>query len=110
MNKSSLYKGCLEPMILQLLQENGRMYGYEITQRVKEKTQGQLQITEGALYPLLHRLESEGLLEVEMENIGNRVRKYYSLTRAGRKQTATAMSELQTFLRTLQAFMNPKTA
>lgn len=110
MNKTSLYKGCLEPIVLQLLKDNGRMYGYEITQRVKEKTSGELQITEGALYPLLHRLEAEGLLEVDMENIGNRVRKYYSLTKAGKKQTAAAISELQVFLQTLQTFVHPKTA
>jgi PadR family transcriptional regulator, regulatory protein PadR len=110
MNKSSLYKGCLEPIILRLLKDNVRMYGYEITQRVKEMTGGELQITEGALYPLLHRLESDGLLEVELENIGNRVRKYYSLTKAGKKETSTAMAELQLFLKTMQTLANPKIA
>lgn len=85
MNKANLYKGCLEPIILKLLGDNGRMYGYEITQRVKKLTAGELKITEGALYPLLHRLEAEGVLEVETENMGNRVRKYYSLTKAGKK-------------------------
>jgi PadR family transcriptional regulator PadR len=58
-NKSNLYKGCLEPIILKLLRENKRMYGYEITRKVKEITSGEFQITEGALYPLLHRLEAE---------------------------------------------------
>ena len=46
MNKSNLYKGCLEPIIMQLLKHNGRMYGYEITQQVKVITKGELQITE----------------------------------------------------------------
>ncbi|MCH5690468.1 helix-turn-helix transcriptional regulator [Niabella sp. W65] len=87
MNKTSLYKGCLEPIVLKLLDDNGRMYGYQITQKVKEATAGELNITEGALYPLLHRLEAEGVLEVEMENIGNRIRKYYSLTKAGKKRS-----------------------
>mgnify|MGYP001556217189 CR=1 FL=1 len=110
MNKSILYKGCLEPIILKLLNENKRMYGYEITQRVKELTKGELNITEGALYPLLHRLEAEGILEAEMENIGNRVRKYYSLTKDGKKQKSAAMSELQNFVDTLQLLLNPKLA
>ena len=86
MNKSTLYKGCLEPIIMRLLKDNGRMYGYQITQMVKEITKGELQITEGALYPLLHKLEEQGILETELENVGNRVRKYYSLTKAGKKQ------------------------
>lgn len=84
------------------------MYGYEITQRVKDLTGGELNITEGALYPLLHRLEGAGLLEVEMENIGNRIRKYYSLTKAGKKESAAAMEELKTFLQTMQFLIQPQ--
>ena len=93
---------------MQLLKENGRMYGFEITQEVKKITQGQLKITEGALYPLLHRLEADGLLEVSMENIGNRIRKYYSLTKPGKKQTAGARNEIQNFVETLQILFKPK--
>ena len=108
MNKKVLYKGCLEPILLKLLHENGRMYGYEITRKVKELTAGELNITEGALYPLLHRLEADGVLEPEMENIGNRVRKYYSLTQNGRKEKVKAVSELENFAQTLQLLLNPK--
>lgn len=110
MDKKILYKGCLEPILLKLLSENGRMYGYEITQRVKEITAGELKITEGALYPLLHRLEAEGILEAEMENIGNRVRKYYSLTKTGKKEKSKAIAELENFASTLQLLLNPKLA
>ena len=110
MNKSALYKGCLEPILLQLLHDQGRMYGYEITQKVRELTKGELQITEGALYPLLHRLEDQGVLQVEMENIGNRVRKYYSLTAAGSRERGRAESELQSFLQTLQILLKPNPA
>lgn len=110
MNKAALYKGCLEPIILQLLKDNGRMYGYQITQQAKEITKGHLSITEGALYPLLHRLEEEGLLETEIESVGNRMRKYYSLTKAGKKQTVQVQSELQSFLNNLTLIFQPKTA
>lgn len=94
---------------MQLLKDNGRMYGFEITQKVKKITQNELKITEGALYPLLHRLEAEGVLEANMENIGNRVRKYYSLTKKGKKQTAGAFLEVQSFVETLQILFRPKT-
>lgn len=110
MKKSFFYKGLLEPIVLQLLKDNHRMYGFEISQKVKLLTKDELQITEGALYPLLHRLEAEGLLEVEMENIGNRVRKYYSLTKAGKKQTTGSLNEVQTFVKTLELLFNPKLA
>ncbi len=86
------------------------MYGYQITQMVKEITKGELQITEGALYPLLHKLEEQGILETELENVGNRVRKYYTLTKAGKKQTSMAMEELKTFMQSLQLIVNPKLA
>lgn len=84
------------------------MYGYEITQKVKEITQGDLMITEGALYPLLHRLEAEGVIEAETEHIGNRMRKYYSLTKAGQKESVKHLEELQRFLNTMNQILNPK--
>ena len=57
-------KGSLSTIILKLLHDNGRMYGYEITQKVKEITQEDIQITEGALYPILHKFEAEEILMV----------------------------------------------
>ncbi|WP_439507001.1 PadR family transcriptional regulator [Sediminibacterium sp.] len=110
MKKSSLYKGCLEPILLRLLKDNGRMYGYQMTQMVKEITKGELAITEGALYPLLHKLEEQGIVETETEMNGNRMRKYYSLTKAGKKQTSLAMEEMKAFMQSLEFIVNPKTA
>lgn len=107
MNRQSLYKGCLEPIVLQLLGSHDRMYGYEITTKVKELTKGALQITEGALYPLLHRLEGEGVLSVEIEHIGNRMRKYYRLTPQGQHSRKNALSELKDFIETLQILSKP---
>ena len=80
MGNQKLYKGSLQTIILKLLESNDKMYGYEITQKVKELTKGELQITEGALYPALHKLEADGLLDVEVAKVGNRLRKYYKLT------------------------------
>jgi PadR family transcriptional regulator PadR len=110
MKNSSLYKGCLEPIILQLLKNNGRMYGYQITQLVKETTKGELNITEGALYPLLHKLEEQGIVETELEQIGNRMRKYYSLTKQGKKETNLAIEEMKTFIESLQILVHSKYA
>lgn len=108
MIKSTLYKGFLEPIILQLLKDTGRMYGFEITQKVKSITQGKLNITEGALYPLLHRMEGDGILEVEIERVGNRIRKYYSLTKSGKKQGSGKSFEVLEFISTLNLVFNPK--
>lgn len=108
MGNQKLYKGSLQTIILKLLAQNDKMYGYEITQKVKELTKGELKITEGALYPALHKLEAEGLLDVEVAKVGNRLRKYYKLTESGTKETANKLEEMQEFLKTMQQLVNPK--
>ena len=110
MGNQKLYKGSLQTIILKLLEGRKKMYGYEITQKVKELTKGELSITEGALYPALHKLEAEGLLEVEVAKVDNRLRKYYKLTENGSKETLNRMAELQTFIATMQNILNPKLA
>lgn len=108
MGNQKLYKGSLQTIILQLLASNEKMYGYEITQKVKELTKGELNITEGALYPALHKLEADGLLDVEVANVGNRLRKYYKLTENCSKETVSKLEEMQEFLKTMQQLVNPK--
>ncbi len=108
MYSSELLKGTLKTIILQLLKEKGRMYGYEMTQWVKETSKDQIQITEGALYPLLHALEANGDVETETEYVGKRVRKYYRLTSQGKKNTKKKVSELESFMETIQLLLHPK--
>ena len=108
MKNQKLYKGSLQTIILNLLDDKGRLYGYEITKLVKELTKGELTITEGALYPTLHKLEADGALEVEMEEINNRKRKYYSLTKKGTLEKIKRLEELESFLATMQSILNSK--
>lgn len=108
MYSKDLLKGTLQPIILSLLSEKEQMYGYEITQRVKEITKGKIAITEGALYPMLHKLEEEGVLKAEFESIGNRVRKYYSLTKSGKTVSRQRVNELMEFIEALGAIFNKK--
>src|SRR5688500_1390617 len=108
MYSKDLVKGTLQPIILKLLEENRRMYGYEITQKVKELTQGKIEITEGALYPSLHKLEAEGILQTEEEYIGKRLRKYYSLTQKGDSVVAQKVKELTDFITTMHILLKPK--
>ena len=106
---TELLKGTLKTIVLKLLSDNKKMYGYEITQKVKELTGEKIQITEGALYPTLHALESEGLLVVETEFIGKRVRKYYSLSTSGKAKTKERVSELADFMDTMKFLLDIKT-
>ena len=106
---SELIKGTLKTIILKLLRDNPRMYGYEMTQRVKELTGNKIQLTEGALYPTLHALEAEGILQTESEFIGKRVRKYYSLTPDGKTKGEEKISELADFLETMKFLIGMNT-
>lgn len=101
MHSPELVKGTLQTIILKLLADHGRMYGYEITQKVKELSAGSLVVTEGALYPTLHRLEAEGMVTTEKEHIGKRVRKYYKLTPSGETSVAERIGEFENFVRTM---------
>ena len=108
MYSKELLKGTLKTILLRLLEENGRMYGYEITQKVKQLTDGQLVLTEGALYPSLHKLEAEGFLQTEKVYIGKRVRRYYTLTPKGEVATAEKVKEFDAFVQLMQLILNPK--
>jgi DNA-binding PadR family transcriptional regulator len=106
MYSSELLKGTLKTIVLNLLKDDGKMYGYEITQRVKELTSDKIQITEGALYPLLHSLESQGELKTEEVFIGKRVRKYYSLTDQGKSTAREKVNELADFMNTMKFLLD----
>ena len=108
MYSTELLKGTLKTIILKLLADNKKMYGYEITQRVKELTMDRIQITEGALYPTLHALEADGLVTTETEFIGKRVRKYYSLSPTGKTRAKEKVKELASFIETMVSLLDIK--
>lgn len=108
MYSKELTKGTLQPIILKLLSSTEKMYGYEITQRVKELTKGKIDISEGALYPILHKLEADGILSTEKVFIGKRVRKYYTVTASGKKAVEEVTKELNDFIETLSIIFNEK--
>ena len=108
MYSTELIKGTLKTIVLKQLEQNKRMYGYEITQRVKELTGNRIQFTEGALYPTLHALEAEGLVTTETEYIGKRIRKYYSLSSNGQLKIEEKLNELAEFIETLRFLLDLK--
>ena len=108
MYSKELTKGTLQPIILKLLSDSEKMYGYEITQKVKDLTQGKIDISEGALYPILHKLEADGILETEKVYIGKRVRKYYTVTGSGKTAAENVTREISDFIKTLSIIFNQK--
>jgi PadR family transcriptional regulator, regulatory protein PadR len=107
MYSRELLKGTLSAIILKLLGDDERMYGYEICQRVKELTDGKIVLKDGSLYPALQKMTADGLLSFKEEYIGKRVRKYYYLTKKGQKEKKIYMEELKDFMTTLNKIVFP---
>ena len=86
--KSDLLQGTLDMLILKTLALEP-MHGWGISQRIQQISAGVLNVNQGSLYPALYRLEEQGWITSEWgSSENNRQAKYYSLTRAGRKQLA----------------------
>ena len=93
MLEKELIAASTEPLILSLL-SNGESYGYALIQEVKRLSEDRIEWTDGMLYPVLHRLEKEGLIQAEWRTAeSGRERKYYSLTKSGRKARETEQAE-----------------
>ena len=107
MKSKEYIKGTIKTIVLKLLSEQDKMYGYEISQRVKELSSGELELTYGALYPILYKLESDGLLMTESEIVDGRVRKYYSLTPSGNETAREKVVELGRFVELLKTILAP---
>ena len=108
---AQLVKGTVRLMILRLL-ESEPMYGYQMIQHLRDRSEGYFQLGEGALYPLLHELEASGFLAsrwVEVEERPQR-RKYYSLTAKGQRELARRRDEWKGFTRALDLILEASRA
>jgi transcriptional regulator len=81
--------GTLDLMVLKTLQGMGPLHGYGIARRIEQMAQGALALNQGTIYPALLRLEQKGWIDSEWgTSENNRRARFYSITRAGRKQLA----------------------
>ena len=80
----TLVQGSLTMLILRLLEEKD-MYGYEMIDTLRQKSQNVFELKAGTLYPLLHSMEEKGLLSVYEQSVLGKTRKYYSITSTGSK-------------------------
>lgn len=80
----NLVSGSMTMLLLKLLSEQD-MYGYEMISVLRERSENVFELKAGTLYPLLHSLEEKNLLEAYEQEALGKVRKYYSITKAGRK-------------------------
>ena len=107
MPAKDLIAASTRPLLLSLLAQGGESYGYALIQRVKELSGGSLQWSEGMLYPVLHRLQDEGLIEAEWrDSETGRKRKYYRLSKAGRRSEKAERTDWLAVHNTLSRLWN----
>ncbi len=93
----SLLTGSTTMLILKLLDERN-MYGYQMIEELRKKSNNAFELKAGTLYPLLHTLEQKNMLTSYEETADNaRVRKYYSITKLGRKQLKEKKEEWKAY-------------
>jgi PadR family transcriptional regulator PadR len=107
MISKALVAASAKPIILALL-ISGENYGYQILKRVSQVSGGKLDWSEALLYPVLHRMEREGLVLSRWKiSEGNRLRKYYRLTAAGQKELLAEKEHWLSVHRALQLLWEP---
>ena len=95
--RSDLLQGTLDVLILKTLSP-GSMHGWGIAQRIQQLSQEVLEVNQGSLYPALHRLEQKGWIQAEWgSSENNRRARFYTMTRAGRRQLAEETESWQRF-------------
>ena len=88
----NLKKGTSEMLILFLL-EREDMYGYQLAQELRDRSEGYFVMPEGSLYPTLYRLIEKGVITDRQEIVGKRLREYYHLERAGKEYLKSIVAE-----------------
>lgn len=101
---SRLLSGTVDTLLLEVVSA-GPTYGYAIAQTVLARSRGYFEITEGSLYPALHRLERQQYVESFWKEADGRERKYYKLTPAGRTALAAKKKEWRQFASGVQGVL-----
>ena len=92
----SLISGSTSMLVLRLLEEKD-MYGYEMIETLQKKSQNVFNLKAGTLYPLLHSLENKEYLKSYEKEANGKVRKYYSLTKEGKRYLKEKKEEWQEY-------------
>ena len=100
-----LLKGSTGTLVLSVL-ENQDMYGYRIIRELELRSENAFEMSEGTLYPILHALEKEKLLESYWQEVDGRNRKYYHITKKGKQALGEKKAEWQSFSSSVSKVLN----
>ena len=101
-----LVRGSLDLMVLSVL-SGGATYGLAVQQRLRSASGGLVEANPGTLYPLLHRLEADGLIAAEWSTEGGRRRKWYALTVAGHRRLSDRAAQWYAYAELVRGLLEP---
>lgn len=104
--EKSLISGSTAMLILKLLEEK-EMYGYEMIETLREKSQNVFELRAGTLYPLLHQLEKNGCLISREKEVHGKIRKYYAVTGRGKKELEKRQSDWKQYVKAVTDVICP---
>jgi PadR family transcriptional regulator PadR len=104
--RAETLKGHLDGILLAVL-EPGPRHGYAIMEALRERSDGQIDLPNGTVYPALHRLERAGLIKASWSTAGGRRRRVYQLTPAGRRALDAERSSWRDFSATVTTLLRP---
>jgi PadR family transcriptional regulator PadR len=105
-DRGDLLQGTLDMLVLKALQLEP-MHGWGITERIEQWSERVLQLGQGTLYPALYRLERQGLIQSDWKvTENNRRARYYSLTRAGRRQLIEELAQWRRMSRAVNCVLD----
>jgi PadR family transcriptional regulator, regulatory protein PadR len=102
--RSESLKGHLDALVLATL-DDAPLHGYAVIERLRGRSEGAFDLAEGTVYPVLHRLEAEGLLSSAWSDAAGRRRRVYRLTRRGRTALARRRDEWRRFAGAVEAVL-----
>jgi PadR family transcriptional regulator, regulatory protein PadR len=99
-----LTKGMADLIILRILDKHGESYGYQLIERISDESKNLFAFQEGTLYPLLYKMERDGLVTSKRKTaLSGKERRYYRMTDLGKKQLVSRSKEYKGFLQGLQS-------
>ncbi len=104
--KPDQIRGHLDLVLLGVI-SHGAAHGYEVITRLRQDTDGTLDLTEGAVYPALHRLEDAGLLTSQWQPVAGRRRRLYSLTSTGHAALSAQRHDFRTLVAAVERVITP---
>ena len=102
--KGDALRGQLDALVLATLR-GGPAHGYAVIEELKRRSEGAFDLAEGTVYPVLHRLEAEGLLASSWSTVAGRRRRVYRLTRRGESALAAREAEWRAFSTAVEAVL-----